>query len=237
MSDNDYGEKVKRSVRKYSLEEFLSELVELYESNQASLRELEQLYNTRIVVERLTEQGILVQTGREETVTEERHSDQDNSKQVSYEIGTVTIPELTREEVIQLFISPDELSARERRGRETLIEQNITDEYEELKQEISRDTASYQTIRHYLNNYEETDTSLEGNLTPEDAIQRHSWAVATCEGILETLVLQLERNDLVDAEGVTVSADVRYETEDGVSMTLRELLDTASESVSGSDEL
>lgn len=237
MSEDDYGGKVRKVARKYDVEGFLADLAELYESNDVSLREVERVFNTRVVVERLAGEGVVSQTGgRKDLGQRVRSSDGLWGAYISSETAEVTVPELTLEEVVEAFVSPDELAARDQRRIETLVEQNVNGEYADIQQEIRQDTVSYQTIRHYLNNYEAVDTSVEGTLTPEEAVRRHFWAVANCEGVLETLVSQLERHEIGDVDDVSVSVDVRYETSDGASLTIHELVGSEPETSTSDEE-
>lgn len=231
MAGSDHCCKVARTVEKHDLAGFDERLVEAYTVHGASLRQLEGLLRATLVRTALEDdpEFAVEGSGPLEGGGSPPVGGVDGGDGTSFVVvGSRAVP---FDDVVDVFDYDRErdegsLSPGERRRLETLLDQQLSAELDDLRDELRADFVSYRTIATHLNDHLGVDTSRETTITRETAESRYQWAVNRCRGILSDAVSQLDNAGLVSVGNVEVKLVPWFEcTECHRSMTFGELLE------------
>lgn len=91
---------------------------------------------------------------------------------------------------------------------------------------VERDFVSYETVRAYLQDGLDIDTSQSSPATLESGRNTVEWAQARCTAVVERTLKRLHESDALDAEQTSVTISVRVTCEEtGETYRLSEFID------------
>lgn len=178
--------KIGRKIEQYGLDDLNDDLRRERFDNAASLRELADLINRRIL----------------ETEIQDTGTDLTN---VAY--GAVN-PDDALAAVYEALTNDDAPADREARVR-TRLEQNGVN-----IERVESDWITHPTVRSHLNECLGIDTSRSAQITPTDSMNTIEWARTRCSQIIEQTVVRLIRSGHITISDFEVSVDIRVECTD-----------------------
>ncbi|MFB6301065.1 MAG: rod-determining factor RdfA [Halobacteriales archaeon] len=177
------GCKIGQAIDSYGLDKLNTTLIDRYQHQDASLRDLADVVNERILRAAL-----------------KRHDD-------NLDIGRELFGALDRDEAIAAIYNAlvdDETSADQRARVRTRLEQAGID----LKS-VKADWVTHPTVRSHLRECCEVETTSKKEIDATSANQTIEWAQSRCQAIVERTLERLQRTDAFTIASPEVSISIR----------------------------